>query len=42
MTIKTQAEWKIAYGDLELVNTGNGVVNRLLQGVSRVTPEVTR
>ena len=30
------------YYDLELVNTGNGTVNRLLQGVARVTPEVTR
>ena len=30
------------YYDLELVNTSNGTVNRLLQGVARVTPEVTR
>jgi len=30
------------YYDLELVNTNNGTVTRLLQGVARVTPEVTR
>ena len=30
------------YYDLELVNTSSSVVNRLLQGVARVTPEVTR
>ena len=30
------------YYDLELVNTNNGTVARLLQGVARVTPEVTR
>ena len=30
------------YYDLELVNTGNNTVTRLLQGVARVTPEVTR
>ncbi len=30
------------YYDLELVNTSTSVVNRLLQGVARVTPEVTR
>ncbi len=30
------------YYDLELVNTNNGTVVRLLQGVARVTPEVTR
>ncbi len=28
--------------DLELVNTSNNTVTRLLQGVARVTPEVTR
>ena len=28
--------------DLELVNTSNSTVTRLLQGVARVTPEVTR
>lgn len=30
------------YYDLELVNTSSGSVTRLLQGVARVTPEVTR
>jgi hypothetical protein len=30
------------YYDLELVNTSNNTVTRLLQGVARVTPEVTR
>jgi len=30
------------YYDLELVNTQNSTVTRLLQGVARVTPEVTR
>jgi len=30
------------YYDLELVNTSNSTVTRLLQGVARVTPEVTR
>ena len=30
------------YYDLELVNTQNSTVPRLLQGVARVTPEVTR
>jgi|TARA_B110000240_G_scaffold195385_1_gene244910 ribosomal protein L1 len=30
------------YYDIELVNTGSSVVTRLLQGVARVTPEVTR
>jgi|TARA_R110000851_G_scaffold230776_1_gene383575 hypothetical protein len=30
------------YYDIELVNTSNSVVTRLLQGVARVTPEVTR
>ena len=30
------------YYDVELVNTGNNVVTRLLQGVARVTAEVTR
>lgn len=30
------------YYDLELVNTNNNTVTRLLQGVARVTPEVTR
>ena len=30
------------YYDIELVNTSTGVVTRLLQGVARVTPEVTR
>ena len=30
------------YYDIELVNTGSGVVTRLLQGVARVTPELTR
>ena len=30
------------YYDLELVNTSTSVFNRLLQGVARVTPEVTR
>tara|TARA_Y100001951_G_scaffold2644_1_gene1813 strand:- start:568 stop:906 length:339 start_codon:yes stop_codon:yes gene_type:complete len=30
------------YYDLELVNTSTSIVTRLLQGVARVTPEVTR
>jgi ribosomal protein L1 len=30
------------YYDIELVNTSTSVVTRLLQGVARVTPEVTR
>ena len=30
------------YYDVELVNTSNSVVTRLLQGVARVTAEVTR
>ncbi len=30
------------YYDIELVNTSTNVVTRLLQGVARVTPEVTR
>ena len=30
------------YNDLELVNTSTNTVTRLLQGVARVTPEVTR
>ena len=30
------------YYDLELVNTSNSTVTSLLQGVARVTPEVTR
>jgi hypothetical protein len=30
------------YYDLELVNSDNNTVTRLLQGVARVTPEVTR
>jgi hypothetical protein len=30
------------YYDLELVNTSSNTVSRLLQGVARVTPEVTR
>jgi hypothetical protein len=30
------------YYDVELVNTSNSVVTRLLQGVARVTQEVTR
>jgi len=30
------------YYDLELVNTDDSSVTRLLQGVARVTPEVTR
>jgi hypothetical protein len=30
------------YYDLELVNTGASTVTRLIQGVARVTAEVTR
>ena len=30
------------YYDLELVNTGSSTVTRLIQGVARVTQEVTR
>ena len=30
------------YYDLELVNSSSNTVSRLLQGVARVTPEVTR
>ena len=30
------------YYDLELVNTSQSTVTRLLEGVARVTPEVTR